>query len=150
MNLFTMIPAPWPLEPDEGGASLVLCDANVDNAVGSNWSAARNKTGIFINGKDCCSPGLANTISCSSVPSVFVDVMDFFFLPKTFTIDVGTTVRWTNKGGTHNINGNQSVYPSILLLLVMDHLHQHCGRMILHSPRLAYTSINVTTCFFRV
>ncbi|MFN8318398.1 MAG: lamin tail domain-containing protein [Saprospiraceae bacterium] len=105
--------APWPLEPDEGGASLVLCDANVDNAVGSNWSAARNKTGIFINGKELlCSPGLANTISCSSVPSVFVDVMDFSFSPKDITIDVGTTVRWTNKGGTHNINGNQSVYPS--------------------------------------
>ena len=105
--------APWPIEPDEGGASLILCDLSADNSMGSNWIAAKNKTGIIINGKEIlASPGLGNAISCSAEPSVFVDVMDFSFSPKDITIDVGTTVRWTNKGGTHNINGNQSVYPS--------------------------------------
>ena len=103
----------WPLEADEGGASLVLCDPTLNNNEGANWIAARNNTGIILNGKEMrCSPGLGNAISCNAEPSVFVDVMDFAFNPKDITIDIGTTVRWTNKGGTHNINGNQSVYPN--------------------------------------
>ncbi|MBK8700162.1 MAG: lamin tail domain-containing protein [Saprospiraceae bacterium] len=105
--------APWPLEADEGGASLVLCDPTTNNADGANWIAARNVTGKIINGKEVKgSPGIANAISCTAIPSVFIDAMNFSFNPKDITIDVGTTVRWTNKGGTHNINGNQTVFPA--------------------------------------
>lgn len=103
----------WPLEADEGGASLVLCDPTLNNNEGANWIAARNNTGIILNGKELkCSPGLGNAISCNAEPSVFVDVMSFSFNPKDITVDIGTTVRWTNKGGSHNINGNQAVFPN--------------------------------------
>ena len=105
--------APWPLEADEGGASLILCDPKSDNAIGSNWIAALNKTGIVRAGKELkCSPGVGNDISCAVAPSVFIDVANFSFTPKDITINSGTTVRWTNKGGTHNVNGNTSIFPS--------------------------------------
>jgi plastocyanin len=105
--------APWPVEPDDQGPSLVLCDPTSNNGDGANWVAAKNGTGIILNGKEIKgSPGVANAISCAVVPSVFVDVKDFSFTPKDITIDPGTTVRWTNTGGTHNINGTQAVFPN--------------------------------------
>lgn len=43
--------APWPLEPDGDGATLVLCDPTLDNTIGSNWSACTVATGLTVNGK---------------------------------------------------------------------------------------------------
>lgn len=40
-----------------------------------------------------------------------VDVQSNFFSPENLTISVGDTVTWTNIGGFHNVNGDQSVYP---------------------------------------
>ena len=34
--------SPWPTAPDGGGPSLVLCDPNSDNSLGSNWIASLN------------------------------------------------------------------------------------------------------------
>jgi len=34
------------------------------------------------------------------------------FSPAAITIDVGDTVRWTNTGGSHNVNGTQATYPA--------------------------------------
>ena len=34
--------SPWPTEPDGTGPSLVLCDPNSDNSLGSNWIASEN------------------------------------------------------------------------------------------------------------
>ena len=49
-------------DPDGGGASIVLCDINSDNNIGTNWSASNNNIGQTINGFDVlASPGAANT-----------------------------------------------------------------------------------------
>lgn len=34
-----------------------------------------------------------------------------FYSPQNLTIQVGDQVRWTNVSGTHNVNGNQSLFP---------------------------------------
>ena len=34
--------APWPTTPDGTGPSLILCNPNVDNAIGSNWQASQH------------------------------------------------------------------------------------------------------------
>ncbi len=34
-----------------------------------------------------------------------------FYSPQNLTINVGDQVRWTNSSGTHNVNGNQSLFP---------------------------------------
>ncbi len=104
---------PWPVEPDDQGPSLVLCDPTSNNADGANWVAARNGIGILFNGKEIKgSPGVGNAISCAVAPTVFVEVKDFSFTPKDITIDIGATVRWTNTEGTHNVNGTQTVFPN--------------------------------------
>jgi hypothetical protein len=57
---------PWPSgdasgQSDGGGASLVLCDVNSDNNVGSNWSACVTNTGVTVNNLQVfASPGAAN------------------------------------------------------------------------------------------
>ncbi len=45
--------APWPtgpVSPDGGGASIVLCDPNLDNNDPANWTAGDLPTGILVNG----------------------------------------------------------------------------------------------------
>jgi plastocyanin len=104
---------PWPTEADDQGASLVLCDPTLNNADGANWIAAKNPTGITLNGKEIKgSPGVGNAISCTVVPSAFVEVKNFSFTPKDITINQGEAVRWTCTGGTHNVNGSTAVYPN--------------------------------------
>lgn len=44
--------APWPLEANGQGSSLVLCDYNSDNNVATNWIAATTGTGVTINGHE--------------------------------------------------------------------------------------------------
>lgn len=41
-----------------------------------------------------------------------VTVSSFKFTPSDLPITVGDTVIWTNTGGTHNVNGSTTVYPS--------------------------------------
>jgi hypothetical protein len=61
-------------EADGGGASIVLCDPNSDNADGANWSASANLVGVTINGKDLlASPGQADV--CRPPSNVSVDTM---------------------------------------------------------------------------
>lgn len=47
-----MTAAPWPVEANGNGTSLVLCDYNSDNADPANWQAASTGTGVVINGKE--------------------------------------------------------------------------------------------------
>ncbi len=103
----------WYAEADGNGASLELCDpANPVNDV-DNWGPSTNDTGITLNGKTIfASPGSANTSVCISVPDATVMVGDFFFTPADITINVGETVLWMNTGGTHNVNGTQTTFPS--------------------------------------
>lgn len=42
--------APWPLEANGQGASLVLCDPASDNSLPVNWQAAQTPVGVTING----------------------------------------------------------------------------------------------------
>jgi Lamin Tail Domain len=53
---------PWPLSANGMGGSLVLCDVNADNNVGSNWIASTKATGKIVNGIEVKgSPGAAET-----------------------------------------------------------------------------------------
>ncbi|MCC6280189.1 MAG: lamin tail domain-containing protein, partial [Saprospiraceae bacterium] len=42
--------APWPVDANGFGASMVLCDPNTDNSVGGAWQAANTATTITIGG----------------------------------------------------------------------------------------------------
>lgn len=44
--------------------------------------------------------------------AIEVSVNSVSFAPASITIDVGDTVRWTNTGGSHNVNGTTATYPS--------------------------------------
>lgn len=37
---------------------------------------------------------------------------DPYFAPQNVTVEVGDTVRWTNTGGTHNVDGSLATYPN--------------------------------------
>jgi len=50
-----------------------------------------------------------NLISQTSHP---VNVSNFAFSPANLNITVGDEVVWTNTGGTHNIDGQKSVFPN--------------------------------------
>lgn len=53
--------APWPVEPNGGGASLVLCDPSADNSLPVSWQAAPTPVnGLIINNRQVfASPGAA-------------------------------------------------------------------------------------------
>jgi len=109
--------APWPTfadGTDGNGRSIELCNPLADPNDGNNWKVSENDLGFEINGKQIFgTPGAANSIPpCGSTADVTVEVSSFMFSPKDITIDVGDVVRWVNNGGTHNVNGNQSVYPN--------------------------------------
>ena len=44
--------------------------------------------------------------------AIEVSVNSVTFAPSNITINVGDTVRWTNTGGSHNVNGTTATYPS--------------------------------------
>ena len=60
--------APWPTSPDGDGSTLVLCDPNSDNKIGSNWSASSTiLSGVIVNSKQVYgSPGVADDV-CSGI-----------------------------------------------------------------------------------
>lgn len=66
--------APWSLEANGNGASLVLCDPNADNSNVANWQAATTSIGKTINGKEVkANPGSASLCSGSTVLSATND-----------------------------------------------------------------------------
>lgn len=44
--------APWPVEANGMGSSLVLCDFNSDNSLPASWKAATTGTGVIINNNE--------------------------------------------------------------------------------------------------
>lgn len=105
--------SPWAAEADGFGSSLELCDPGLDNNVGDNWRAGTTPTGKIINNIEIkATPGTANSSICIVEPDLYVDVKNFEFTPKDITINVGETVRWSNKGGQHNVNGSKTKFPS--------------------------------------
>jgi plastocyanin len=100
----------WDNLTNGNGASLELCRPSADNARNEYWNASDWDTGLQLNGKIIfASPGLLNAGSCSDQE---VLVSDFRFTPSDIEIYVGEKVEWRNQGGHHNVNGNQSVFPS--------------------------------------
>ena len=55
---------------------------------------------------------VAGNFAASGQTSHSVDVTNNVYTPKEITINQGDTVIWTNSEGRHNVNGQQSVYPS--------------------------------------
>lgn len=108
---------PWPTNAegtDGGGASIEICNPLADPKKGENWKASVKDLGFMVNGKAIKgTPGAKNSVeSCAAEPNATVEVSSNVFTPKDITIETGQTVRWVNKGGTHNVNGRQSAYPS--------------------------------------
>ena len=108
---------PWPGFADgtDGeGRSIELCDPAADPNNGANWKVSQMDLGFQINGKQVYgTPGGTNSISgCEAAPDYIVEISSDIFTPKDITIDVGETVRWVNKGGTHNVNGTQATFPN--------------------------------------
>lgn len=109
--------APWPTfadGTDGGGRSIELCDPNADPNDGRNWKVSQHDLGFQINGKQMYgTPGAVNSItSCEVEPDYVVEINNDGFSPKDITIELGQSVRWINKGGNHNINGNQAIFPN--------------------------------------
>jgi plastocyanin len=44
--------------------------------------------------------------------TVNVNVANFAFTPSAVNITIGDIVKWTNTGGTHNIDGTTAIFPS--------------------------------------
>ena len=109
--------APWPTSSDGTngeGKSIEICGVNADGNNGANWKVSENNLMIMVNGKTLYgTPGARNSVGpCSAVPDVVVEVSSNQFTPKDITIDVGQTVRWENKGGSHNVNGSLANFPT--------------------------------------
>lgn len=66
--------APWPIDANSQGPSLVLCDPNSDNSLPVNWQACTTNTGVTLNGKVIfANPGAASDCSGSNVLSATND-----------------------------------------------------------------------------
>ncbi len=93
--------SPWPTSPDGSGPSLVLCNPNLDNNVGSNWSSATTSTGITIAaiavlanpGSSCSSSSVVDTVA-PVVNSVVASNNSLITI--TFNEEVGTSATDTS------------------------------------------------------
>lgn len=100
----------WPTAADGFGPSLELCRSSADNRMFEYWKPSTRVTGRFIEGYELKgSPGQANNVECAEHS---IEVSNFKFNPADITINVGEFIEWTNLGGTHNINGSQTTYPT--------------------------------------
>lgn len=54
---------------------------------------------------------LANLASTAQT-IIDVNVSNSVFTPSNISINIGDTVRWTNTGGNHNVNGTLATFPS--------------------------------------
>lgn len=109
--------APWPTVDDGtdgNGKSIEICNPKANPNKGENWKVSKKNLGFAINGKQIFgTPGTANSVDpCSAEPDILIDVTDNAFVPKDVTINIDQTVRWLNKGGTHNVNGSLDAYPN--------------------------------------
>jgi hypothetical protein len=96
--------APWPLEANGMGSSLVLCDFNADNSLPANWQAASTGTGVMINGNEVkANPGAAS--GCTSVNEITA-VDDDYSVPS----DVPTLL---------NVQGNDLIINALTLFIVV-------------------------------
>ena len=109
--------APWPTRAegtDGDGRSIEICNPEADANDGTKWKVSENKIGVTIEGYEVYgTPGKANSIpDCGASADATVIVSNNIFTPADITIEVGETVEWQNTEGTHNVNGNQTTFPS--------------------------------------
>lgn len=109
--------APWPTiddGTDGNGKSIEICNPKANPSKGENWKVSKKDLGFAINGKQIFgTPGTANSVDpCSAEPDATVEVSNNVFTPKDVTINIDQTVRWVNKGGSHNVNGSLDAYPN--------------------------------------
>ncbi len=99
--------APWPMEPDGNGPSLVLCDITADNNDGNNWQAASAGTGLFFEGSEL--KGDPGVLSVCGAPTPSVNWLrnSLNVNEAEGTVSVGVVVR----------NFNTGFGPTILLAL---------------------------------
>lgn len=95
-------------QPDGGGASLILCDPNSDNADGNNWQASTNRIGAIATLDSVfASPGTTNT--CTS-PGTDVTADQFVNVNSTYcntaTISGGFVVTNLSGNDASNVNYN--------------------------------------------
>ena len=135
--------APWPLEANGMGSSLVLCDFNGDNAVATNWIAATTGTGVMVNGREvkgnpgaasgCSNPGIisatADNVFVSSGQTKVFDVLsnDLFLGTVTSMIIMTPPTQ-----GSATVVGNKISYASN---------QGYCG-----TDQLEYKVCNATSC----
>ena len=88
--------SPWPILADGEGPSMALCDANLDNNVGTNWTYGSTPTGIVISGKEiyahpgagCPTTDVAPPIPYSANETSITTVQVFFNEPLNATATV--------------------------------------------------------------
>lgn len=52
------------------------------------------------------------TMNLAAQTTSNVSVANYSFTPSQLTINVGDKVKWNNNGGTHNVNGTKTTFPS--------------------------------------
>jgi len=109
--------APWPVgpvNPDGGGTTIVLCDPNADNTIGTNWSASSSiLSGVIVNGKQVYgSPGSTDDacmgLTASTTINSNVSCNTLSDGSATANVSGGTspfTYSWNNGSTTASISG---------------------------------------------
>ena len=96
--------SPWPTGPDGGGPSLVLCNPNADNSLGTNWMASANF--ITINGNSDSIYATPGFTECDYPPvAIFTaDHTEIYTGESISFTDLSTgnptSWSWTFEGGT--------------------------------------------------
>lgn len=98
----------WSTQTNGDGASLELCRTSADNSLAVYWRPSRTNANIEINAKALYgSPGKQNNVACADYT---VNLLASSFNPSDISIFVGEQVEWINTSGTHNVNGNQTIF----------------------------------------
>jgi PKD repeat protein len=94
-SVFYQISAPWPVEPNGQGPSLVLCDPDFDNSLGGNWAASNHFAGFDASGNPVY--GTPGFTECLYPPLAY-------FMVDTVEINVGETVKFTDLSANEPIS----------------------------------------------
>lgn len=97
---------PWPIgdatlsSPDGGGSSIILCDYNADNLVGSNWTISTSEVGKIINFQSVkATPGAANN-ACGPICS---NSTSSFSVTECTSYEVPSTNKVYSAVGTYDV-----------------------------------------------
>ncbi|MBK9108085.1 MAG: lamin tail domain-containing protein [Saprospiraceae bacterium] len=98
----------WSPQTNGDGSSLELCRTTADNSLAVYWRPSLTNAMIEVNAKAVYgSPGKSNNVICAEHS---INLQASSFDPADISIFVGEQVEWINTSGTHNVNGNQSIF----------------------------------------